>query len=95
MVPHGTVEEAILKALGKEDAESPVLAIAGREDEAKGESLILLTVFSCDLNELRPKLSEAGLANLWIPKSVKEVPEIPILPTGKLDLKGIQALAQD
>ena len=95
MVPHGTVEEAILKALGKEDTESPVLAIAGREDEAKGESLILLTVFSCDLNELRPKLSEAGLANLWIPKAVKEVPKIPILPTGKLDLKGIQALAQD
>lgn len=95
MVPHGTVEEAVLKALGKEDAESPVLAIAGREDEAKGESLVLLTAFSCDLNELRSMLSEAGLANLWIPKIIKEVAEIPILSTGKLDLKAIQTLAQD
>jgi acyl-[acyl-carrier-protein]-phospholipid O-acyltransferase/long-chain-fatty-acid--[acyl-carrier-protein] ligase len=95
MVPHGTVEEAVLKALGKEDSESPVLAIAGREDEAKGESLVLLTSFSCDLNEIRVRLSEAGLANLWIPKFVKQVETIPILPTGKLDLKGIQTLARE
>lgn len=93
MVPHGTVEEAILSALEVQDSDAPVLAVAGRADEAKGETLILLTAFECDLSFLREKLSSAGLANLWIPKVVKQVPAIPILPTGKLDLKGIQELA--
>jgi len=32
------------------------------------------------------------LANLWIPKEIKPVDEIPMLPTGKLDLKGIARL---
>jgi len=33
------------------------------------------------------------LANLWIPKEIKTVDEIPMLPSGKLDLKGIARLA--
>ena len=93
MVPHGTVEEAVLCALEVQDTDAPVLAVAGREDEAKGETLVLLTAFECDAASLREKLSAAGLANLWIPKVVKQVPAIPVLPTGKLDLKGIQELA--
>jgi acyl-[acyl-carrier-protein]-phospholipid O-acyltransferase/long-chain-fatty-acid--[acyl-carrier-protein] ligase len=34
-----------------------------------------------------------GLPNLWIPKVVKQVAEIPILATGKLDLRACQRLA--
>jgi acyl-[acyl-carrier-protein]-phospholipid O-acyltransferase/long-chain-fatty-acid--[acyl-carrier-protein] ligase len=93
MVPHGTVEEAILEVLEVGEMDMPVLAVAGREDEAKGESLVLLTSFECDPAVLREKLSAVGLANLWIPKVVKQVPSIPVLPTGKLDLKGIKDLA--
>ena len=38
-------------------------------------------------------LAEKGLANLWIPKIILRVDEIPMLPTGKLDLKAIASLA--
>ncbi len=93
MVPHGTVEEAILSALEINPGEGPVIAIASREDSAKGEALVLLTSIEIDLANLRSKLSDAGLANLWIPKAHKKVDSIPTLATGKLDLKGIKDLA--
>jgi acyl-[acyl-carrier-protein]-phospholipid O-acyltransferase/long-chain-fatty-acid--[acyl-carrier-protein] ligase len=40
-------------------------------------------------------LSQAGLPNLYLPseESFLEVPEIPVLGTGKLDLKGMQRVA--
>ena len=34
-----------------------------------------------------------GLPNLWIPKVVKQVEALPILATGKLDLRACQRLA--
>ena len=93
MVPHGTVEEAIVKALGLDLGEGPLIAVAGKPDVAKGEALVLLHAIDLDLKELRTKLSEAGLANLWIPKNTQKVESIPTLATGKLDLKAIQQLA--
>ena len=93
MVPHGTVEQAVAKALGVEDSETPLVAIGSKADPAKGESLVLLAVPEVDFDDLKKRLSEAGLANLWIPKAIKRVEEIPMLSTGKLDLKGIARLA--
>jgi len=43
---------------------------------------------------LRKRLSGEGLANLWIPKKVRQVDEIPMLPTGKLDLKEIARICE-
>ena len=73
MVPHGTVEEAIVKALELDLGEGPVIAVAGKPDVAKGEALVLLHAIDLDLKELRTKLSEAGLANLWIPKNTQKL----------------------
>lgn len=93
MVPHGTIEHALVEAYDLLDAELPMLAVAGRPDEAKGEALVLLSVEALNLSDVREKLSAAGLPNLWIPKEIKQVEAIPTLATGKLDLRGIQALA--
>ena len=95
MVPHGTVEEAIVNALAIDLGEGPVIAIASREDSAKGEALVLLSSMEIDLADLRAKLSASGLANLWIPKLHKRVDSIPTLATGKLDLKAIQKIGQE
>ena len=43
--------------------------------------------------ELREKLLGAGLTNLWVPKIIHRVSEIPVLGTGKLDLKRCRDLA--
>jgi acyl-[acyl-carrier-protein]-phospholipid O-acyltransferase/long-chain-fatty-acid--[acyl-carrier-protein] ligase len=93
MVPHGTVEEALMKAYNLLDAELPMLAVVGRPDKAKGEALVILATIDIELDDVRDKLSAAGLTNLWIPKEIKRVEVIPTLATGKLDLRKIQDLA--
>ena len=39
------------------------------------------------------KLGEAGVPNLWMPKAVRRVDKIPMLGTGKTDLKRCRELA--
>lgn len=93
MVPHGTVEQKIVEAFGlDQDAGQPV-AIVGVPDSAKGEALVLLTTMPISSDELRAKLLAAGLSNLWVPKLVCRVEQIPILGTGKTDHKACRALA--
>jgi acyl-[acyl-carrier-protein]-phospholipid O-acyltransferase/long-chain-fatty-acid--[acyl-carrier-protein] ligase len=94
MVPHGTVEQKIIEAFGLEGAEGYVVFVAGVPDPAKGEQLVLLTTRpEVTADALRDRLAAAGVANLWIPKVVKKVDAIPVLGTGKLDLKAAKALA--
>jgi acyl-[acyl-carrier-protein]-phospholipid O-acyltransferase/long-chain-fatty-acid--[acyl-carrier-protein] ligase len=95
MVPHGTVEEALIEAYNLLDAEQPILAVAGRPDEAKGEALVILATMDLELDDVREKLSAAGLTYLWIPKEIKRVEVIPTLATGKLDLRKLQDLASE
>tara|TARA_R110000850_G_scaffold136245_7_gene257377 strand:+ start:1301 stop:3454 length:2154 start_codon:yes stop_codon:yes gene_type:complete len=95
MVPHETVEDLLNKALGVSDDERRI-AIVGVPDEAKGEALILLSSDpDIELKELRSKLLEHGVAALWIPKKIVDVTEIPILASGKLDIKGCETLAKE
>tara|TARA_R110002096_G_scaffold84777_2_gene195521 strand:+ start:296 stop:2446 length:2151 start_codon:yes stop_codon:yes gene_type:complete len=94
MVPHETVEDHINKVQGLADDERRI-AIVGVPDEAKGEALILLSSDpDIDLKELRSKLLEDGVAALWIPKKIVDVEAIPILASGKLDIKGCEDLAK-
>ncbi len=93
MVPHGTVEQKILEAFGLADAEGYVVFVAGVPDATKGEQLVLLTTREeMTAEALREKLGAAGVVNLWIPKVVKRVDAIPVLGTGKIDLKAAKAL---
>jgi len=90
MVPHEAVEQKIIELLGLSGREERVIAIVGVQDEAKGEALILLAAVDVDLAQLRDKLREAGVPNLWIPKKVCRLESIPVLASGKLDLKKCQ-----
>jgi acyl-[acyl-carrier-protein]-phospholipid O-acyltransferase/long-chain-fatty-acid--[acyl-carrier-protein] ligase len=93
MVPHGTVEQKIIEAFGWDQSEGLVAAVVGVPDPAKGEALVLLTVREVTPEALREKLTAAGLPNLWVPKLVYRVEKIPVLGTGKTDLKGCRDLA--
>ncbi|MFA5257443.1 MAG: AMP-binding protein [Opitutales bacterium] len=94
MIPHGTVEQAIVSAYHLEESEVPMLAVAGARDDAKGESLVLLTVMDIDAATLREKLSAEGLPNLWIPRRIRRVETIPTLASGKLDLVALGDMAR-
>jgi acyl-[acyl-carrier-protein]-phospholipid O-acyltransferase/long-chain-fatty-acid--[acyl-carrier-protein] ligase len=93
MVPHGTIEQAILKVLNLEGAADIVLAVSSQVDPQKGEQLVVLHTVDLDIETVRKGLIAAGLPNLWIPKVFKKVPKIPILGTGKLDLNTLKQLA--
>jgi acyl-[acyl-carrier-protein]-phospholipid O-acyltransferase/long-chain-fatty-acid--[acyl-carrier-protein] ligase len=93
MVPHGTIEQRILDLFGWEQTDGPAMAITGIPDATKGEALVLLTTQDVTLEQLRSKLLESGLPNLWVPKILRKVDKIPMLGTGKTDLKGVRNLA--
>lgn len=94
MVPHGTVEQKLVEAFGLDQAEGYAVVVMGVPDPGKGEQLVLLTSNDAvTADSVKEKLSAAGVANLWIPKVVSRVEKIPVLGTGKLDLKGCKDLA--
>ncbi|MGI8890772.1 MAG: AMP-binding protein, partial [Chthoniobacterales bacterium] len=93
MVPHETVEQKIITALGLDHEGERTLAVSSVIDPQKGEALVLLSTIEIDQAKLRSDLQEAGVPNLWIPKTILRVDQIPVLATGKLDLRGCSALA--
>lgn len=93
MVPHIKVEECLDELAG---ATSQVFAVTGVPDEKKGERLMVLhtlpeAVLACVLE----KLSTCDLPNLWKPKRDQFIPveSIPLLGTGKVNLRRIRELA--
>ena len=93
MVPHETVEQKILAALGLGNEGDRAIAIASVIDPQKGEALVLLSTIAIDLGKLRTQLQAPGVPNLWIPKTIEMVEQIPVLATGKLDLRRCSELA--
>ena len=93
MVPHGTVEQKLTEAFQWDQTEGPVGVVLGVPDPTKGESLVLLTTTETTAEAARDTLLAAGFPNLWVPKAVYRVEKIPMLGTGKLDLKGARELA--
>ncbi len=96
MVPHETIEAAITRELDLDGDEHRKIAVVGIPDEAKGEALVLLSAHpDVDLTVLRYGLLAAGLPALWIPRTLIEADAIPVLASGKLDIKACEALARD
>lgn len=93
MVPHGTVEQHIVDLFQLDQQDGPSAVVTGIPDASKGEALVLLTTQDITPEQLRGKLLEAGLPNLWVPRIVRKVEKIPVLGTGKTDLKGVRTLA--
>ena len=102
MVPHLKVEEVLSKFLDTtpDDDSDDVLhvAVTSVPCDRKGERLIVLyTTSHKTADEMRQELTDAGLPNIFIPSadSFHKVDSLPLLGTGKLDLKGIKETAQE
>ncbi len=93
MVPHETIEQKILSALKLDAHSERVIAVMGVPDEAKGEAIVLLSSIDIDLQELRATLRDAEVPNLWVPRIIRRVDQIPVLASGKLDLGKCKELA--
>lgn len=97
MVPHLNVEEAIQLFVQGGNQDELLVVVTAVPDEKKGERLVVVhKAMPKSPAEICEHLKKIGLANLWIPDSHSflEVAEIPVLGTGKLDLKGLAELAK-
>jgi acyl-[acyl-carrier-protein]-phospholipid O-acyltransferase/long-chain-fatty-acid--[acyl-carrier-protein] ligase len=95
MVPHGLIEESLQQASG---ADLQVFAVTAVGDERKGEKLVVLhTLNEPKVDEALERLGTLGLPNLFIPRRENfiKVDTIPMLGTGKLDLRGIRRVAEE
>jgi acyl-[acyl-carrier-protein]-phospholipid O-acyltransferase/long-chain-fatty-acid--[acyl-carrier-protein] ligase len=93
MVPHLKVEEAMGRILGDFSC-----AVAGIPDDQRGERLVAL--HNCpdiDATEIWQRLSETELPKLWLPKreNIYRVESLPMLGSGKLDLRRVAAIAKE
>jgi acyl-[acyl-carrier-protein]-phospholipid O-acyltransferase/long-chain-fatty-acid--[acyl-carrier-protein] ligase len=92
MVPHGAVEDALHAALGA----TGLVAVTGVPDEKRGEKLVVVFAREAgDAATLHRLMTEAELPNLWKPgrDCYVAVDALPLLGTGKLDLRGVKEAA--
>ena len=95
MVPHGVIEEALQQAV---TADEQVFAVTAVGDERKGEKLVVLhTLDDATVDKALERLGTLGLPNLFIPRRENfiKIDKIPVLGTGKLDLRGIRQAAEE
>ena len=96
MVPHMGVESAILEAAGSTE---PCVAVTSLPDPKRGERLFVL--YSPEMNlspeDVHKKLTASDLPKLWIPslENFIAVEQIPILGTGKVDLRRLKQIAAE
>ena len=95
MVPHGRVEEELHKAAG---VTTPTFAVTALPDERKGERLAVVHTFAQErVGDLVGSMQSAGLPNLFIPRAdaFVKVEALPLLGTGKLDLRAVKRIATE
>ena len=93
MVPHMAIEEEIHTRL---NLSGQSVAVTSVPDEKKGEKLVVLyTKGTGDPETFNRSLAESPLPNLWKPDRdhYLEVESLPVLGTGKLDIKGLKQIA--
>lgn len=91
MVPHVKIEELVSALTG-----GAPCAVVGLPDERKGERLaVLYTGAGYTPERIWRGLSASEIPNLWVPKleNIHYVESLPVLGSGKLDLRAVKALA--
>jgi len=93
MVPHIRIEEKLQEF---SEITEQVFAVTSVADEKKGERLLVVHTLGDDaLQKTIEKFTQCDLPALWKPKANQflHVDSIPVLGTGKVDLRGVRALA--
>jgi acyl-[acyl-carrier-protein]-phospholipid O-acyltransferase/long-chain-fatty-acid--[acyl-carrier-protein] ligase len=91
MVPLGAVEDLVAKVWP-----DGLHAVVTLPDPKRGEQLVLVTDH-VDVNRaaLASAAREAGLPEIFVPRSIVPVPAVPILATGKIDYVSASQLATE
>lgn len=94
MVSLAAIEDALLHVA--EDRgwpmaeEGPSLAVCAREIEGEKPKIYLFSVFEAELDEVNKAIREAGFSNLVRISEVKQLPEIPVMGSGKIAFRVLE-----
>jgi acyl-[acyl-carrier-protein]-phospholipid O-acyltransferase/long-chain-fatty-acid--[acyl-carrier-protein] ligase len=92
MVSLSAAEEALAGAFPQYGLRFQI-AVLGRPDADRGEALIAVSnEQKLQLEEIRTAIKAKGLSNLYVPKELKFVRDIPKLGTGKVDHRQLQQI---
>jgi acyl-[acyl-carrier-protein]-phospholipid O-acyltransferase / long-chain-fatty-acid--[acyl-carrier-protein] ligase len=93
MVSLTAAEEALAGAFPQYGVRFQI-AVLARPDPQRGEALIAVSNEpKLNLEEVRAAIRAAGLSNLYVPREVKYLRDIPKLGTGKVNHRELQRLA--
>jgi acyl-[acyl-carrier-protein]-phospholipid O-acyltransferase/long-chain-fatty-acid--[acyl-carrier-protein] ligase len=93
MVPHIKIEDKLHELAGVTEQ---VFAVTALPDEKKGERIVVIyTLPEPKVAPILEKFAQCDLPALWKPRSnlFFHVDSLPVLGTGKIDLRGAKALA--
>jgi acyl-[acyl-carrier-protein]-phospholipid O-acyltransferase/long-chain-fatty-acid--[acyl-carrier-protein] ligase len=92
MVSLTAAEEVLAGAFPKYGVRFQI-AVLARPDPERGEALIAVSNEpKLNLDEVRAAIRAGGLSNLYVPREVKYLHDIPKLGTGKVDHRELQRL---
>ena len=94
MVPHEAIEDAIRDFY---PSEARIVAVSSRSDAKKGERLVVFyTDKGLDPAAAIEYMRSRELPNIWLPKldDFFLIPELPLLGSGKLDLRKLKIMAE-
>ncbi len=95
MVPHIRIEDKLHELAGVTEQ---VFAVTALPDEKKGERIVVVYTLAVDkLAPILEKFSQCDLPALWKPRPNQffHIDALPVLGTGKIDLRGVKALASE
>jgi acyl-[acyl-carrier-protein]-phospholipid O-acyltransferase/long-chain-fatty-acid--[acyl-carrier-protein] ligase len=95
MVPHVRIEDKLHEIAAVTEQ---VFAVTALPDEKKGERIVVVTTLKADrLAPMLEKFAQCDLPALWKPKANQffSVEALPVLGTGKIDLRGVKSLAAE
>lgn len=96
MVPFVAVETALAAIVGPDADGGPRAVVTAVPDSTRGERLMVVhTPWEHQPEALRRELAAAGLPNLFLPsrESFVAVEQLPVVGSGKIDLKRIKQIA--
>jgi long-chain-fatty-acid--[acyl-carrier-protein] ligase len=91
MVSLPAIEDVLMRVYARPDDKGPPLAVLSTADDQHPE-LALFTIRPLDRAQVNKTIQEAGLSGLHNIRIVRDIPQIPVLGTGKTDYRALSQL---
>lgn len=95
MVSLASIEDALLQMAMKKGwptaEEGPTLAVCAKEVPNEKPKIYLFSRFESTVDEVNKTLKESGFSNLVKVTAVTQLPEIPIMGTGKINYRALES----